>query len=335
MARVARKEVAFQLILHLGVLVFFAFDKRNPRIEGWEVVFFLNYAVAAFCINFIALPRFYRDRKVLPFLLFAVFAVTTAVLMEELVLEAIFFPGDRARSIQVLYAALSIIPIVAILSGFKFAWDALQLQGELTTTREHALAMELQFLKTQINPHFLFNNLNNLYAYSLEGSEKTPEIILELSGLLRYMLYDCQSQYVPLQKELEQLKNFINLNELQIEDRGTVSFTSKGKFDQYQIAPLILIVFVENSFKHSLSSQSDGIQISVSAEVSADGWLHFNCQNTFRANSNTDKLTKGIGLVNVRKRLELIYPEQHRLEYRSEDNLYTVNLSIQLNQSAV
>jgi len=335
MLKITAKEAVFQLVLHICVLVFFAFDKRDPSIHAWEVAFFLNYALAAFCINFIVLPKFYRDRKVIPFLLFAFLAVAVAVLIEELVLEAVFFPGDRAQSIQAFYAALSIIPIVAILSGFKFAWDALQLQGELASTREHALALELQFLKTQINPHFLFNNLNNLYAYSLEGSEKTPEIILELSGLLRYMLYDCQSQDVPLQKELEQLANFINLNELQIEDRGTVSFSTIGSTDQYRIAPLILIVFVENSFKHSLSSQSDNIDIEVAAEITDDGWLHFRCRNTFRPNSNTDRLTKGIGLANVKKRLELIYPEQHELVCSSADNIYTVDLSIQLNEGVV
>lgn len=104
----------------------------------------------------------------------------------------------------------------------------------------------MQFLKSQINPHFLFNNLNNLYAYALENSPKTPKIILELSALLRYMLYDCQADYVPLAKEIKCLNDFINLQELQIENRGTIEFNISGKAENQLVAPLILIVFIEN-----------------------------------------------------------------------------------------
>jgi Putative regulator of cell autolysis len=113
---------------------------------------------------------------------------------------------------------------------------------------------ELQFLKYQINPHFLFNNMNNLYAHAIENSSKTPEIILEFSAVLRYMLYECKARFVALEKEIEQLKNYINLNTLQIEGSGKVDYTINGMESGFQIAPLILMVFIENAFKHSASS---------------------------------------------------------------------------------
>ncbi len=178
--------------------------------------------------------------------------------------------------------------------------------------------------------HFLFNNLNNLYAYALENSSKTPTIILEISSVLRYMLYDCKENFVPFYKELEHLKNFTALNELQIEDRGIINFRTKNLREGYQIAPLILMVFIENAFKHSTASQSDNILIDISIGMSTAGELEFYCKNTFRKKTNTDNLSRGIGLANVKKRLDLLYPSLYRLDIVENTNEFIVNLSMQL-----
>jgi LytS/YehU family sensor histidine kinase len=194
---------------------------------------------------------------------------------------------------------------------------------------------ELQYLKSQINPHFLFNNLNNLYSYAIDNSPKTPSIILELSSVLRYMLYDCKENFVPLAKEIEHLKNFTQLSELQIENRGQVEFNVENIRSGHRIAPLILNVFVENAFKHSTASQSEDISIKIHINVTEAGMLEFECVNSYRPLKNTDNLSHGIGLQNVKKRLQLIYPNAHTLSIQETDSLYSVQLNIELKKGTV
>ena len=331
-ASVLQKEFIFQIIFHLVAFGFYVHDRNEANIPSFKYVYFLNYAFFALIINYICLPFFYKKKNIWLFSGMVMLCITFSALVEELALEPIFFSGPRAEVIKLLGAIIDITPVIAILTGVKFAWDAVNKQREVDKLEDAVKESQLQYLKSQINPHFLFNNMNNIYAYALEGSEKTPEIILELSGLLRYMLYECKERFVPLDKEIEHLKNFINLYELQIEDRGDVTFSLEGLIRNQKIAPLILIVFVENAFKHSQSSQSSGIQIEVNVRIGDDDKLFFQCKNSFDEGSNVDKLDKGIGLQNVQKRLELIYPNAHSLKIKDDKNMYEVELSIDLNK---
>ncbi len=325
------KELIFQLILHLLVFTFYSFDKNQPHIELYHLVFFLNYAVAVFFINYFLLPRYYYRKKYLHFLAFTLLTIALVIFMEELVLEKIYFPTTRGKGFPgVFFTLVQILPVITILSGFKFAWDALGKQREVDELKAVIEESELQFLTSQINPHFLFNNLNNLYAYAIENSPKTPAIILELSAVMRYMIYECREKYVPLAKEIAHLENFTQLNELQIEERGEVNLRVGDMPLGYQIAPLILIVFVENAFKHSQASQSEGIWIDMDIQLSEEGRLDFVCKNNFEPLSNTKNLSHGIGLENVKKRLELLYPHAHQLDIREAENQFEVHLSMQL-----
>ena len=327
------KEIIFQIILHSMVFVFYSFDRNDPLFEIQKVVYFLHYTLAAFVINYFLLPRFLYQKKHWQFSLSVLLVIIAVILIEELVLEPIYFP-KRANSFPgLLFTLAQILPVITILTGFKFAWDALGKQHEVDQLKNAVKESELQFLKSQINPHFLFNNLNNLYSYAIENSPKTPEIILELSGVLRYMLYECREKYVPLEKEVAQLENFINLNEMQIEERGNVKFSAQNIELGYSIAPLILIVFIENAFKHSTASQTDKISIHVNLNLSEKGILEFVCKNSFQPQSNTENLSQGIGLENVKKRLELLYPKEHQLEINNNGKLYEVRLSIDLNKT--
>jgi two-component system LytT family sensor kinase len=326
------REIIFQLVLHLVVFVFFTYDRENPQLKVYDVWYFLSYAIAAFTINYLLLPKFFYKKKYLPFIIYVALIIAAVILTEELVIEQIYFPDTRAKRFPgVFYTMMGILPVITILSGFKFAWDALGKQREVEDLKLAVQESELQFLKSQINPHFLFNNLNNLYAYAIENSPKTPEIILELSGVLRYMLYECREKYVPLTKEITQLDNFIKLNELQIEERGKVHFKSNNIREGVHIAPLILTVFVENAFKHSTASQSKDIMIEVEVSLDDKDVLTFNCKNSYKPQTNTDNLSNGIGLQNVQKRLELIYPDAHKLDIIKQETIYEVNLVIELN----
>lgn len=328
------KEVIFQIVLHLLVLVFYSIDRREPEITVQEIAFYLNYVFFTFFISFYLLPKFYYKKKYLQFSIGVLLAVTLVILVEEMFLESIFYPDTRGKVFGGLFNTLAqVLPVMAILSGFKFAWDASGKQREVDQLKLAVQESELQFLKTQINPHFLFNNLNNLYSYAIENSPKTPDIILELSGVLRYMLYECREKYVLLTKEVEQMENYVKLSEMQIEERGTVNFSSKNIQPNFKIAPLILMVFIENAFKHSTASQSENISIDISLELSDNGKLNFNCKNSFQPQSNTDNIANGIGLENVKKRLKLLYPDAHKLDIQKNQTHYKVNLKLDLNQS--
>lgn len=327
------RELLFQIILNVTVFVFFAFDRRLPGIEPYKIFFYLNYAIAGLIISYLLLPRFLYKSRYWEFAVYTLVVAIVVIFVEESFLEQIFYPDTRGRRFSSVYVTLlSTMPTITILVGFKFAWDALNKQREVLALRNSVKESELQFLKSQINPHFLFNNMNNLYSYAVEQSPKTPEIILELSSVLRYMLYECTASYVPLKKEIEHLENYINLSKLQIEGRGHVSVETGTIPSVYRIAPLIITVFVENAFKHSASSQTGNIAIEVKVDVDDDGILQFICNNTYLAESNTQNLDAGIGLENVKKRLQLIYPNTHSLEIINENDFYKVNLTIDLNK---
>ena len=327
---ITRGELLFQAILHIIVFLFYSFDRNNPGITYDHFLFFAIYTIASVIITYYLMPKYLYKKKYGAFTGLAVCVFFTVIMIEEL-LETVLFPGTIRASIVpgIYYAFFDILPVLAILAGFKFAWDAIGSQQEVEKLRNYVQESELQFLKSQINPHFLFNNLNNLYSYALEGSSKTPEIILEMSGVLRYMLYECKEKLVPLHKEIEQLSNFIKLYKLQIEERGKVNFTEGSMDSGFKIAPLILVVFIENAFKHSQSGQSKDIEIDIEVRME-DNHLMFVCKNNFEQVTSMDTVAKGIGLKNVRKRLELLYPGKHKLEIKETHNQFAVFLTMQL-----
>ena len=298
-----------------------------------DFVFTINYLLVVLLINYWLLPRYFYRKQYLIFALISLTILAGAILVEEFVMERIYF-GDSPRGQNFsgfLLTLLDIGPTILFFVGFKLAWDNLKKQSDLEQLQKEKVESQMQFLKSQLNPHFLFNNLNNLYSYALENSAKTPEIILQLSAILRYMLYESKENLVPLDKELKYLEDFIRLQELQMENRGKVEFSIKGDTTNKMIAPLILIAFVENCFKHSLSSQSENIRIKIAAEV-VGRQLQFHSSNTFApTESNADKyLSKGIGLENVQKRLDLQYPDRHQLTAAIEDSVYHIDLKLDL-----
>ncbi len=187
---------------------------------------------------------------------------------------------------------------------------------------------ELKSLKSQINPHFLFNNLNNIYFLCLERSEKAADVVEKLSSLLRYSLEQTDKEYVALEKEFQFINNYINLEKSRLPDSGKINLERTGDFANLKIAPLILITFVENCFKHGANRNSKDPYVDIQLEVK-DGVLNFFCDNNV-SGSNLERDKLGTGLNNVKKRLQLIYPKRHQLQINTSENRYTVKLSIQL-----
>lgn len=330
-----KKEWIFQMIIHLLVFHFVIMDHERGQLKyelhWYQLWFFLNYVWANLLISYVFLTKFFYRKKYLQFGLFTLLVLTGVLFIEEFLLDPIIFPDTRLADFKgVLFSLGEILSVLVALAGMKIAWDAIQRQRELDELKVMVKESELSFLNSQINPHFLFNNLNNLYSYAVEQSPKTPEIILGLSGVLRYMLYECRESTVLLTKEIDHLRNFIQLYELQIEGRGSVEFDAKNIEDDYRISPLILNVFVENAFKHSQSGQSDKIKIAISVTVDERGVLTFICQNNYYPVSSPQH---GIGLENVKKRLNLLYPEQYELKIDQTGDEFFVSLKIKLSKA--
>jgi LytS/YehU family sensor histidine kinase len=205
----------------------------------------------------------------------------------------------------------------------------LQEKQELDTRN---IQTELNFLKSQINPHFLFNTLNSLYALTLKKSDDAPEIVIKLSEMMRYMLYECNEKKVPLRKEVDYIRNYLDLERLR-HKKTAIRLEVEGETSDLMIAPLIFIAFVENCFKHGISHHLSQSYVSIHIMIENQE------VNFFVENNKAEKLpmreaarkSGGIGIANVKRRLELMYPEgNYSLEVHDKANTYSVNLWIKL-----
>ncbi len=213
----------------------------------------------------------------------------------------------------------------------KIISDWVRHQRERQILETQTMQSELRFLKSQINPHFLFNTLNNLYALTLKKSDEAPEIVIKLSEMMRYMLYECNEKRVPLRKEVNYLRNYLDLERLRQGSNISISFDVEGQVEHQQIAPLMFIPFLENSFKHGLSNQITQGYVHILLQVE-DQHVHFYIENSKPDTppSPDKRRSGGIGLVNVRRRLDLLYPGQYELTIEDKPKSYAVNLEIDL-----
>lgn len=198
------------------------------------------------------------------------------------------------------------------------------------------LALELDFLRSQINPHFLFNTLNSLYVRVIDLDDEAAEIVLKLSDLMRYNLYESNVERITVAKELEFIQNYLLLERARHGQRVEISYTETGDFQHHQIAPLLLISLVENAFKHGASKTRDKAFVRVEAHLEGSTF-------TFRVENSVSPLTNpapqkpnsgGVGLVNTRKRLDLLYPDQHQLALNAGEQTYTAELILELEQQS-
>ncbi len=194
------------------------------------------------------------------------------------------------------------------------------------------LETELQFLKAQTNPHFLFNTLNNIYALARKRSDATADVVMKLSKLLRFMLYESQKQTIPIADEIQVLDDYIELERIRYSERLKIDFTRELDNEYQAIAPLILLPFVENAFKHGASESRFGSYINLELKL-REGQIYFMCENSKTAEI-TGPDVEQIGLGNISRQLELIYPD-HSLAITNEIDYFKVVLKINLNKHAV
>jgi LytS/YehU family sensor histidine kinase len=331
MKKLAIWHIAVWLVLLSFFLVPVYFSGLSAKVL-YAIVSFLIY-ISAFSINIIfILPRFVRIRKVIN-LLASWFLMILIYTVISILLHRVFHLFERGGKLglEVVNTFLVNFFWVSIFLGVSTAYQSIidwfkneRIKQQLENQN---LKTELAFLKSQINPHFLFNTLNNIYILAYKQSDQTSEAILKLSEMMRYMLYESSNDLVFVQKEIDIIRQLISLQQLRTKESLCFEFQTMGIEEQNKIAPLILISFVENIFKHgTLNDCNDPAVVQVHVE---DNNLTFDSRN--KINRQAKDNTTGIGLPNVKRRLELLYPGSYDFTITNDETHYSIHLRLQLN----
>lgn len=240
-------------------------------------------------------------------------------------------PGFRSNTFTDIFLNNLTVVIVYFLfiTACKYFKDGYISEHFEAEKKQQQLIAEVNNLKSQIAPHFLFNTLNNLYGLAVDKSDKLPDLMLRLSDLLRHSLYETQKPWVRLNDELNVLKSYIELESIRLEGNLRLSFDNEvPQSAQHHIAPLILIVFIENAFKHAKLVPSEAVSIYIKTTIE-DNWFTLIVKNNY--NTTKEHSENGIGLINVKRRLEVIYPNfQHQLDFNRDGSFFTVTLGLKL-----
>lgn len=329
------KRYLFQLLSWFGIwcIVWVSMSSEIHFIRANGPSFLLQ-SVLLFGLVLHAIPKLLFENRLLSFLLVIVVSIllTSYLAMEfgpPRVERSELPRPDRAPPFvesrffrQLLIMSITCL-IAVVIETFTLAQ---QKQQSALLAKAELIESELKFLKMQINPHFLFNALNNIYALSVTNSEKTQEGINTLSLMLRYVLYDCEQPQIELRKELEYIAHFIELFKLKSSDPYNIKFIEVVDANTVMIAPMLFVPFIENSFKHSgIEKRGDSfVNIRI---VASKNELEFSVENSLPKQSlNTDS-HGGIGIQNVKKRLQLLYPDAHQLAIEQSDT-FKVHLKL-------
>lgn len=318
------------------VLVYVILCVLDYRLSGWPMVLLhkgidvVFYALIIYLNLLYLIPRFLTSKK---FWLYVVLLLLLVLLLTPIkaASQLLIFSSNSNLQTYLLenqsYYFLSMFLIASSSTVYSIVSDWLIHQSEKRELQTQTMQSELKFLRSQVNPHFLFNTLNNLYALTLKKSDDAPEIVLKLSEIMRYMLYECNERFVPLKKELTYLQNYLDLERLRQHKEMDISMSIEGMVTDQKIAPLLFIPFVENSFKHGLNNVlTDGF-VHIDITVLSDR-LEFMITNSKPSQKPRldGKRSGGIGLVNVKRRLNLIYPDKYHLGIKNEPDKYQVKL---------
>ncbi len=289
--------------------------------------FYLNY--------FLLIPKLLFQKKILLYILFLLAGLTVILLLSQTYFYFLEIVIKHRTFHHRFFGRSFFMPLTpslvafAVSSSIKITGEWFINQRQKQEMEAEKLSSELAFLKSQINPHFLFNILNNICSLARKKSDETENAIIKLSRIMRYMLQDSKNEKVELEMEIEYLQSYIELQRLRISDQVKIDFAIEGKTNTIMLEPLLLIPFVENAFKHGVSYlENSEIKICLKADVNN---LFFRIENKIlRSGKETIPLESGIGLKNVIRRLELLYPEKHRLSITDHGEQYIVELIIQM-----
>ncbi|MDB5031040.1 sensor histidine kinase [Mucilaginibacter sp.] len=330
-------QIFWHILIWVSIISFFLFLIHNDKMTRHRIlVIFVVYGsinISLFYLNYLLfIPRLLNRKRygmyaiamVLTIIIYGVGKYGVGLMFKQDVLVHMkVLVGFWSYFTSTLFVSI-IFLFLSVVLKFSVDWFLNErIQRDLENQR---LSAELAFLKSQINPHFLFNSLNSIYSLAYQQSENTPGAILKLSEIMRYMLYECNDNKVDLAKELQYLQNYIDLQKIRFGHKAFIDFKIDGQVTNQQIVPLLLIAFIENAFKHGIANDSlTPIRLLINVD---NEHLHFYIQNKKHSNNRDDM--GGIGLNNVKRRLDLLYPGKYNLDIRNEIDTYTCELSLVL-----
>jgi len=254
-------------------------------------------------------------------------SIILIVVVSGFLIELVFTTIERDPGSHINGFAVAFILIV-ITSGLKYYIQGLRQRHRIQEAEFKQVKTELTLLKSQIQPHFFFNTLNNLYALSLDKSDRVPEVIIALSELMRYILDSAKKKEVPLAEEVKFIENYLGLEKLRFTENADIRFNVLGDTSRRKIAPMLFIPFVENSFKHGMMEPAKNGYVHVSL-TTRENELEFIVENSkIDLFQRTEKSSNPLGLENVKRTLELLYPKAHRLTILDEEKRYRVELKL-------
>jgi len=317
-------------------------DKFAIHSFFWYLTITIGYyivsAICFYCSYFFVAPRLIVKKQYLLSILLALLALVV-VIIARYVLEFSFLkpvlhfdnykggiPDIKYYISNIFYYYFPSYFVYGLMYFFALSWyDNNQHRQE---QQREQLNTELAFLRSQINPHFLFNTINDIYSLTYNKSEQAPEALLKLSVMLRYMLREGNEEFMPLNREVEYLENMIALQRIGVKYTAYINFVQEGYIGEQLVASLLFVAFAENAFKHGIwNDEANPLEISIKA---SNTQLTFKTRN--KKNNSLKDDTGGIGLANVQRRLQLLYPDKHKLTIHDNDEFYKVNLLLNLNR---
>lgn len=335
-----------QILLHVlfwcGVLLFYTYffgsGTKNISYVLPFSIFLMPITIATTYVSIYKLIPEYLLKK--RYFLFGLYSVYTLIISAYLIVISIFYgliflsdlkyanmpPASR----NILFVMVGVYLVTIVVSAFKLlklnlkhSKKTSELETKILETQLKLKEQELNYLKMQIHPHFLFNTLNTMYGFALKKADETPEMILKLSNLLDYLLYQVDKPFVLFTDEINHIKDYIELEKMRFNETLNVSFKTENISETTKIAPMLLLPFIENSFKHGVLK--NGI-LNIDIELSCkDNDINFYIENDSFKNETTNK---GIGLENMKKRLELLYKDNYKLNIDNEVDSFKVNLTL-------
>jgi len=329
-------HVLFWMAVLVFYTIFFGYKTVDYKITFSFVVVLLPVTmITTYFLNYTLLPNFLFRKRYGKFFLYFTYTLIISFYIEMATVIAIFIlvaelnikelhPSNTDALILIAGMYLVVFLGVAI----KLVSHYNQNQSQIQSLQKDKLEAELKFLKSQLHPHFLFNTLNNLYSLTLERSERASEVVLKLSDLLDYVLYKCEADFVPLEMEVEQLSNYIELEKLRYGERLKVDFEKSVERQDQKIPPMILMTLLENSFKHGISKAMQNSWIKMKLDCREEDLVFEISNSKEKQEKERPQVSGGIGLENLKSRLKLVFKDQFELTTKEESNAYFARLKL-------
>lgn len=323
-------HIVFWLFMWLFIFDYYYEEAKLAPAIGYTTLEILTYATLVYFNLLFLIPLFLKRGFTVFYILAVSLSITGYILILHYSgLEKLFYDHLGWRNVFSMLLNASLFMLVSLLFWYFKQWQ-LEKEKQLILQNEK-LAAELNFLRTQMNPHFIFNTLNNIYSLSLQKHENAAPMIANLSAILRYTLYEGTDGHVSLQHELKAVQQLIDIYLMAKPKSSNVVFNIEGDPGAWQIVPMLLLHFTENCFKHSNMNTDSKAFIKINCAISAQGQFIFSTLNSYLPvkPAGTDG---GIGLQNARRQLELFYPQAHILEMKADSNIYYTTLTLMLSK---